>query len=74
MMGNQLTKIKQASPEYVFLATYYENAGFALKQNKELGYALNFIGPIDSFNEKTREIAGESIMGYKYSKPKNSVP
>ncbi len=59
-------------PDYVFLATYYENAGFALKQNKELGYNLTFIGSIDTYNQQTREIAGDAVIGYKYSKPKTS--
>jgi len=71
-LRTQLTKIKQAEPEYVFLATYYENAGFALKQSKELNYNLKFIGSIDTYNQQTKEIAGDAIEGYQYSNPKNS--
>lgn len=70
----QLAKIKQGNPEYVFLGTYYENAGFTLKQNKELGYNLKLIGSIDTFNQQTREIAQDAVLGYQYSKPVVSDP
>ncbi len=70
----QLTKIKETNPEYVFLGTYYENAGFVLRQNEELAYDLNFIGSVDTYNEQTREIAEDTVVGYKYSKPIVSDP
>lgn len=63
----QLAKIKASNPEYVFLGTYYDNAAYTFKQNKELGYGLKFIGTLDSYNEKVREIAGDAVIGYKYS-------
>ncbi len=66
----QLAKIKQSGPEYVFLATYYDNAAYAMKQNKELGYGLKTIGTIDTYNDKSMSIAGDGVIGHKYTRAK----
>jgi len=66
----QLAKIKQSGPEYVFLATYYNNAAYAMKQNNELGYGLKTIGTLDTYNDKVRAIAGDAVIGHIYSRAK----
>lgn len=46
----QLTKIKAANPDGIYLAMAYKEAGLFVKQAKELGISVPFVGdqPIDS--------------------------
>src|ERR1035437_133379 len=39
-----LTKLKQAQPQVVFFTGYYNEAGLLLRQKKEMGFNVPFIG------------------------------
>lgn len=53
-----LTKLKQAQPEVVFFTGYYNEAGLLLRQKKEMGFNVPFIGGDATNNTDLVKIAG----------------
>ncbi len=53
-----LTKLKQANPQVVFFTGYYNEAGLLLRQKKEMGFNVPFIGGDATNNTDLVKIAG----------------
>ena len=64
-----LIKVKSKSPDFVYIPIHPDQAGVLLKQAKELGTKLQFIGA-DSFSEKSiLTVAGNSAEGVVFTMP-----
>ncbi|MFJ7637360.1 ABC transporter substrate-binding protein [Peribacillus sp. NPDC097225] len=61
-----LTRIKSAKPEFVFLPGYYEEVGLILKQARENGMDLPFMGGDGWDSPKVVEIAGAETLKNTY--------
>ncbi|AMM94022.1 ethanolamine utilization protein EutJ [Peribacillus simplex] len=61
-----LTRIKSAKPEFVFLPGYYEEVGLILKQAREDGMDLPFMGGDGWDSPKVVEIAGAEALKNTY--------
>ncbi|WP_040206795.1 ABC transporter substrate-binding protein [Neobacillus jeddahensis] len=61
-----LTRIKAANPEYVFLPGYYEEVGLIIKQARELGLDVPFMGGDGWDSPKLVEIAGADPLKNTY--------
>ncbi|WP_458354798.1 ABC transporter substrate-binding protein [Peribacillus frigoritolerans] len=61
-----LTRIKSAKPEFVFLPGYYEEVGLILKQAREDGIDLPFMGGDGWDSPKVVEIAGAEALKNTY--------
>ncbi len=59
----QLTAIKASSPEAVIVPGYYQEAALIVKQARELGMTIPFIGGDGWDSEKLIEIGGEAMNG-----------
>lgn len=57
-----LTRIKSKNPELVFLPGYYEEVGLILKQARELGLDVPFVGGDGWDSPKLVEIAGAKAL------------
>lgn len=57
-----LTKIKALNPEVVFLPAYYEEVGKIVKQAREMGMNMPFIGTDGWDDSKVVEIAGAAPL------------
>jgi branched-chain amino acid transport system substrate-binding protein len=63
----QLTTIRSASPEAVFVPGYYTELGLIAKQARELGIQSPLLGGDGWDSEKTLEIGGQAVEGYYFS-------
>ncbi|MFC3884517.1 ABC transporter substrate-binding protein [Bacillus songklensis] len=61
-----LTRIKSSNPEFVFLPGYYEEAGLILKQARELGLNVPFMGGDGWDSPKLVEIGGAEALNNTY--------
>ncbi|MFN8305917.1 MAG: ABC transporter substrate-binding protein [Ferruginibacter sp.] len=61
-----LTKIKNLNPDVIYIAGYFEDTGEILKQAKELGIKVQFIGATAIEDNKFLELAGKSAEGIVY--------
>jgi amino acid/amide ABC transporter substrate-binding protein, HAAT family (TC 3.A.1.4.-) len=59
-----LSKMKAAEPDAVFFSGYYFQVGPAMKQAKEMGIKVQFIGEEGADSPKTIEIAGNAAEGF----------
>jgi len=59
----QLTKIKAASPDVIFVTGYYTEAGLIAKQARELGITVPLVGGDGWDSDQTVKIGGEAIEG-----------
>ncbi|MGM0923885.1 MAG: ABC transporter substrate-binding protein [Bacillota bacterium] len=57
-----LTRIKSSNPEFVFLPGYYEEVGLIVKQARELGIDVPFMGGDGWDSPKLIEIAGGDAL------------
>ncbi|GAB4255580.1 MULTISPECIES: branched-chain amino acid ABC transporter substrate-binding protein [Deferrisoma] len=65
-----LTKLKAAGPEAVFFTGYYPEAGLLLRQKKEMGWDVPFIGGDATNNPDLVKIAGkEAAAGFYFLSP-----
>jgi branched-chain amino acid transport system substrate-binding protein len=65
-----LTKLKAAGPEVVFFTGYYPEAGLLLKQKKQMGWNVPFIGGDAINNPDLVKIAGkDAAQGFKFLSP-----
>ena len=65
----QLTKIKSANPDLIFIAGLYSQAGLILSQARESGITAQFFGADGVDSPKLLEIAGESANGIYITTP-----
>lgn len=63
----QLTTIRAASPDAVFVPGYYTEVGLIAKQARELGLAVPLLGGDGWDSAKTLEIGGSAVEGYYFS-------
>ena len=63
----QLTKIKQASPEAIYVPAYYTDVGLIARQVRELGMKQPLMGGDGWDSEKLYEIAGGALDGSYFS-------
>jgi branched-chain amino acid transport system substrate-binding protein len=59
----QLTNIKAANPEVIFLAAYYAAAALEAKQARALGITATFVGADGWDSSELTKLAGEAING-----------
>jgi branched-chain amino acid transport system substrate-binding protein len=59
----QLTNIKAANPEVIFLAAYYAAAALEAKQARALGITVPFVGADGWDSSELTKLAGEAIEG-----------
>lgn len=59
----QLTKIKNLSPDGVFLASFAKEMGVILKQSNELSFISQFLGGEGTKDESVLEIGGQGAEG-----------
>ena len=65
-----LTKLKAAGPDVVFFTGYYPEAGLLLKQKKQMGWKVPFIGGDAINNPDLVKIAGkEAAEGFQFLSP-----
>lgn len=65
-----LTKLKAAGPDVVFFTGYYPEAGLLLKQKKQMGWKVPFIGGDAINNPDLVKIAGkEAAEGFRFLSP-----
>ncbi|HTO54608.1 MAG TPA: ABC transporter substrate-binding protein [Myxococcota bacterium] len=63
----QLTTIRAANPDAIFVPGYYTEVGLIAKQARELGINVPLLGGDGWDSEKTTEIGGEAVEGYYFS-------
>jgi branched-chain amino acid transport system substrate-binding protein len=63
----QLTTIRAANPEAVFVPGYYTELGLIAKQARELGLDVPLLGGDGWDSAKTLEIGGQAVEGYYFS-------
>ena len=63
----QLTTIRAAQPEAIFVPGYYTELGLIAKQARELGIDVPLLGGDGWDSEKTLEIGGKAVEGYYFS-------
>ncbi len=65
-----LTKLKAAGPDIVFFTGYYPEAGLLLKQKRQMGWAVPFVGGDAINNPDLVKIAGkEAAQGFRFLSP-----
>jgi branched-chain amino acid transport system substrate-binding protein len=65
-----LTKLKAATPEIVFFTGYYPEAGLLLKQKRQMGWNVPFVGGDAINNPDLVKIAGkEAAAGFRFLSP-----
>jgi branched-chain amino acid transport system substrate-binding protein len=63
----QLTTIRAARPDAIFVPGYYTELGLIAKQARELGLGVPLLGGDGWDSEKTLEIGGAAVEGYFFS-------
>lgn len=63
----QLTTIRAAEPDAVFVPGYYTEVGLIAKQARELGLDVPLLGGDGWDSTKTLEIGGDAVEGYYFS-------
>lgn len=63
----QLQKIKESNPDAVWLPGYYQEVGLIVKQARELGLTVPFLGGDGWDAEVLGKLAGEAINGCYFS-------
>jgi branched-chain amino acid transport system substrate-binding protein len=63
----QLTTIRAAAPDAVFVPGYYTEVGLIAKQARELGLQVPLLGGDGWDSSKTLEIGGAAVEGYFFS-------
>jgi branched-chain amino acid transport system substrate-binding protein len=73
----QLTAIKRAAPEAIYVPGYYSEVGVIARQSKELGLNVPLLGGDGWDSEKLYELGGSAIQGSYFSNhysPDNPEP
>jgi len=66
-LSAQLSSIKQANPQAVFLSAYYTEAANIIGQARKLGIDVPFLGGDGWDSDKLEEIGGDAVQGSFYS-------
>lgn len=61
-----LTRVKAEAPDVLYLIGYYKDVALALKQAKELGLSVVFMGPTAVESPELLKIAGDAAEGLVY--------
>ncbi|WML46353.1 ABC transporter substrate-binding protein [Neobacillus sp. PS3-40] len=61
-----LTRIKAENPEFIFIPGYYEEVGLIIKQARELGITVPFMGADGWDSPKLVELAGADALNNTY--------
>jgi len=65
-----LTKLRAAGPDIVFFTGYYPEAGLLLKQKKQMGWNVPFVGGDAINNPDLVKLAGkEAAQGFRFLSP-----
>ena len=65
-----LTKIKAASPDFIFFTGYYPEAGMLLRQMKEMGWSVPMMGGDAANHADLVKIAGpDAAKGFSFVSP-----
>ncbi len=70
-MRTQLTKIKGAKPDVLYLVGYPKETPIALKQAHELELGLSVLGTVAMKDPQLIEAAGEAAEGLRFPYPKD---
>lgn len=73
----QLTKIKEANPDIIFLPNYYSEVPLQVQQAKRLGINVPFIGSDSWGSNELLTLGGADLNGYYFSThyaPDNAAP
>jgi branched-chain amino acid transport system substrate-binding protein len=65
--SSQLTKIKKAEPEIIFLPNYYSEVPLQIQQAKRLGIAVPFVGADAWGSAELTKLCGADCDGYYFS-------
>ncbi|PKN69843.1 MAG: ethanolamine utilization protein EutJ [Deltaproteobacteria bacterium HGW-Deltaproteobacteria-12] len=65
--SSQLTKIKKAAPEVIFLPNYYSEVPLQIQQAKRLGITVPFIGSDSWGSEELIKLCGKDCNDYYFS-------
>ena len=65
--SSQLTKIKKANPDIIFLPNYYSEVPLQIQQAKRLGISVPFIGSDSWGSEELLKLCGKDCEGYYFS-------
>lgn len=65
--SGQLTKIKNAAPEMIFLPNYYSEIPLQIQQAKRLGIAVPFVGSDSWGSQELLKLCGKDCEGYYFS-------
>ena len=65
--SSQLTKIKQAAPDVIFLPNYYSEVPLQIQQAKRLGITVPFIGSDSWGSEELIKLCGKDCNEYYFS-------
>jgi len=65
--SSQLTKIKKAGPEIIFLPNYYSEVPLQIQQAKRLGISVPFLGSDAWGSEELIKLCGKECEGYYFS-------
>ena len=63
----QLTKLKSAGADFIYMPTFAGNAAAVLKQRKELGWNVKVLGGDGAIDETVVKIAGDASEGFMAS-------
>ncbi len=63
----QLTKIKQAGPDLIFLPNYYSEVPLQIQQAKRLGINVPFVGSDSWGSQELTKLCGKDCEGYYFS-------
>lgn len=64
---SQLTQLKAANPEAIFVPGYYTEVGLIARQARELGLSIPLLGGDGWDSPKTTEIGGDAVNGGYFS-------
>ena len=65
--SGQLTKIKKAGPEMIFLPNYYSEIPLQIQQAKRLGLTVPFVGSDSWGSQELLKLCGKDCEGYYFS-------
>jgi branched-chain amino acid transport system substrate-binding protein len=65
--SGQLTKIKKAAPDVIFLPNYYSEVPLQIQQAKRLGIAVPFLGSDSWGSAELLKLCGKECEGYYFS-------
>ena len=65
--SSQLTKIKKAEPDVIFLPNYYSEVPLQIQQSKRLGITVPFIGSDSWGSEELLKLCGKDCEDYYFS-------